>query len=119
MERVFVKWFDTETDKQQVEGSISWDGKSFRLDPEDSPLLQRLLYAPWGDKEGGDFKPELYGAAILLALCKTYKSAYLMVTKPEQVKDGNGVGESKSVIPLLRNKPALGRVKSLRTKQGD
>src|SRR5271166_2362104 len=75
--------FDTDAAEEKEFGTISWDGASLVVKPENDPTMRGIL----NDPAVLPFNEATYSAktdpvGFLTNLCKVYKSAYLRATEP-------------------------------------
>lgn len=70
-----------EWDPQKV-GAIHFDGQSYRLEPEDSPILQEAVKGPVPSEDGSRRVMADEGEAFMAGLQRKYSGSYLRATAP-------------------------------------
>jgi hypothetical protein len=64
-------------------GAIVYDGKKLATDPEDEPLLNEIIKQPVTTPK--EIDPAKEPEAFVKALCKQYRSGYLLVGPAKEV----------------------------------
>jgi len=83
---ITVEFYSMTSGNPEKVGAIHFDGSSYKLEPEDSPLLQEAVKGPVPSEDGMRRVMADEGEAFMAGLQRKYSGSYLRATAP--VKSG-------------------------------